>query len=221
MIDELRSVGPVDGLPVLYFHSPATACEEMADAESAAGSLGLRVSAIPRPLVAVEDPGQFVAAVAQRTADVIDALGVDEIAFLAWSGGAPYALAAAAQLGSSVTAVHLVSPVPGPLTGPDAVPDQTERLRQVAASTAASEWISSPAALRDYQAVAAPWPFDVGTIASPVTIWSPDDDEVVPPRLVEHLAAQMPNVDVVRVEGGHDWLMANWATVLARLPAAR
>ncbi|MCP3910892.1 MAG: hypothetical protein GY713_08070 [Actinomycetia bacterium] len=136
---------------------------------------------------------------------------------LGWSGGAPYALAASARLGSMATSIHLVSPLPGSLTGSDAVPGQSERLRQVATTTATSSWVSGPAALRDYQAVAAPRTFDVRDVGQPVTIWSPSEDEIVPPPMIERLRQRLPDASIVEVAGDHGWLTENWGTVLSRL----
>lgn len=154
---------------------------------------------------------------AADTESVIDELELDRPAVLGWSGGAPYALAAAARLGPRIAPVHLVSPVPGPLTGPDALRDQSERLRQVAHPTAESDWISGPTAVRDYQAIAAPWPFDVQSIKQDVTIWSPTDDDIVPPHLTNGLAQRLSNAAVTEVPGAHVWLIENWATVLGRM----
>lgn len=213
---EVGIVGADQSRSVFYFHSPATAGEEMRDAASAAANLDIQLISIRRPSVACDDPGEFVEAVAVDTEVVIEELGLDRPAVLGWSGGAPYALATAVR-GPRIASVHLVSPVPGPLTGPDALPDQSERLRQVAHSTASSDWISGPSALRDYQAVAAPWRFDVRSIERDVTIWSPTDDDIVPPRLLKALAQRLSNAVVVEVPGAHGWLIENWSTVLDRM----
>lgn len=209
-------MGPKGGRPVLYFHSPATSGEEVSTAASAAEQLDLRLISLRRPSIVSHQGDDFVSAVAEHTERLIEVLGLDEPAVVGWSGGAPYALAATVRLGREVSAVHLVSPVPGPLRGPDALPNQTGRLREVAATTAASSWVTGPAMLRDYQALASPWNFDLGAINQLVTIWAPTDDEIVPLHLLEHLSHRLPIVDVVEVAGSHDWLMDNWSTVLAR-----
>ena len=210
-------MGPKAGRPVFYFHSPATAGEEMSAAASAAEQLNLRLISLRRPSIVSHPGDDFVTTVAEHTETVIEELGLDEPAVVGWSGGAPYALATLIRLGRRVSAVHLVSPVPGPLRGPDALPNQTERLRQVAATTAASSWVTGPATLRDYQALASPWRFDIGAISQLVTIWAPTEDEIVPLHLVEHLVHSLPSADVVEVAGSHDWLINNWSIVLARL----
>ncbi len=211
---EIGNVGPVDGIPVVYFHSPSAAGEELDGAAEAAHATGLRLITLRRPSVAGDQPSTFLPTVADSIAQVVGALALERPAFLAWSGGAPYALASAARLGAETGPLHLVSPVPGALTGPDAVPNQSARLQEVARTTASSPWAGSPAALRDYQAVAAPWPFAVDEIEQPVTIWAPTDDEIVPPRLAAHLADRLRASTVIDVPGAHDWLIHNWDRVL-------
>jgi hypothetical protein len=66
-------------------------------------------------------------------------------------------------------------------------------------------------------AVVAPWTFDLRSVTQPVTIWAPTEDQVVPPRLVDHLARQLPQAETVNVHGSHDWLIENWFTVLRRI----
>lgn len=214
---EVSVIGPEDGASVMYFHSPATSGEEMAGAAAAATGHHLRVISVRRPSIVCEAHDEFVETVAIDAGGVVEALGLDRPALLAWSGGAPYALAAAAHLGHRASLVHLASPVPGPLTGSDAVPNLSDRLRQVARTTQTSSWATSPEALRDYRAVAAPWAFDLGAIAQHVTIWSPTEDQIVPLHLSEHLRHRLPSAEIVEVVGAHDWLITNWATALERV----
>lgn len=211
----VTEVGPADGRPVLYFHSPATAGDELAGAGRAAAAVGLRLLTLARPSFDWDDPTTFVDVVAQAAATVIDELSPDLRVLLGWSGGAPYALATAALVGPGIGALHLVSPVPGPLTGPDAVADQTRRLQEVADTTPTSPWATAPAVLRDYQAVAAPWTFDLDSIRCPATIWAPTEDEITPPHLCRHLADRLPAATLVEVPGRHDWLLGNWPEILA------
>ena len=218
MVDVVRRGRP-SGRPVLYFHSPASSGEELDGAgEEAARALGIELLTIVRRSVAAHDAGRsFMATVASDAHLTAQALALESVAVLGWSGGAPYALAASERLGPVVTAVHLVSPLPGPLTGPDAVPDQSERLQQIATTSPTSSWVTAPGALRDYLAVVAPWPFDASSIVQPVTIWAPTSDDIVPPPLVDHLAHQLPHAETVNVSGTHDWIMDNWSTVLRRI----
>lgn len=212
-------LGSPSGRPVLYFHSPASSGEELDGAgEEAARELGIELLTIVRRSLAFHDAGSgFMATVASDADLFVKALGLESVAVLGWSGGAAHALAASERLGPVVPAVHLVSPLPGPLIGPDAVPDQSERLQQIATTSPTSSWVAAPGALRDYMAILAPWPFDVRSVMQPVTIWAPTEDDVVPPRLVDHLARQLPHAETVNVPGSHDWIMENWSTVLRRI----
>jgi pimeloyl-ACP methyl ester carboxylesterase len=186
--------------------------------EEAAGDLGIELLTIVRPSLTADDTGgRFMATVASDADLFVKALGLKSVAVLGWSGGAPYALAASARLGSVVPAVNLVSPLPGPLIGPDAVPHQSERLQEIATTSPTSSWVTAPGALRDYLAVVAPWPFDMRSVVQPVTIWAPTEDDIVPPRLVDHLARQLPHAETVDVPGSHGWIMENWSTVLRRI----
>lgn len=119
---QLCGVGPDDGDVVFYFHSPATSGEELTGAVAAGAELHLRLLCLKRPTVECDEPTRFVDTVANDVAAVTEALGLTNLAILGWSGGTPYALAASGRLGPTVTSIHLVSPVPGPLTGPDAYP---------------------------------------------------------------------------------------------------
>ena len=212
-------LGSPGGRPILYFHSPASSGEELdGAAENAARELGIELVTIVRRSLAAHDSGScFMATVASDADLLVKALGLESVTVLGWSGGAPYALAASERLGPVAPAVHLVSPLPGPLIGPDAVPHQSERLQQVATTSPTSGWAVAPGALRDYMAVVAPWPFDVHSVLQPVTIWAPTEDDIVPPRLVDHLARQLPHAETVNVPGSHDWIMENWSTVLRRI----
>lgn len=214
---EVGVLGPDQGRPILYFHSPATSGEELSDAASVAARLQVRLITLRRPSVECDDPCEFVEIVANVVGAVVDALALDRPAVLGWSGGAPYALASAASIGPQITAVHLVSPVPGPLTGPDAVPNQSDRLRQVANTTPTSPWVSGVSTARDYQAVAAPWTFRLDSIAPPITIWAPTKDEIVPQHLMKRLADTLPGSAIIEVPGDHHWLTRNWSTVLDRI----
>lgn len=218
--DVLR-VGHSGGRPVLFFHSPASAGEELGDAaDRAAHELGIEVFSMVRRSLADEGAGErFMAAVASDTQRVLGALSLGPVVALGWSGGGPYALAAADRLGLAVPEVHLVSPLPGPLTGPDALAHQSARLRQIVGTSPTSNWVVAPGTLRDYMALVAPWPFEVTSVRQPVTIWAPTDDEVVPPGLLEGLASRLPHSKTMRIPGSHDWFTMHWSTVLGQIVA--
>lgn len=214
---EVSVIGPDDGQPVLYFHSPSTSGEELGDSGSVAARLQVRLITVRRPSISHDEPSDFVDAVAKDVAVAVEVLGLGRPSLLGWSGGAPYALASAAYLGPAIDAIHLVSPVPGPLTGPDAVPSQTDRLEQVANTTASSPWVTGPSVLRDYQAVAGPWTFGLESILQQVTIWAPAEDEITPVRLARRLAGRLHDSVIIEVPGAHDWFTQNWSTVLERI----
>ena len=214
---EVVSVGPVDGTPVLYFHSPSTAGGELKAAVNAAESFGVRLLSARRPTLAGTDAATFVESVARDTSEVVAIMELGQVALLGWSGGGAHCLATAALLGDTVATVHLVSPVPGPLSGPDALTPLSPRLREVAGTTAESSWATHPTALRDYQALSHPWTFDLGNVTQSVTIWAADNDETVPPELMGYLVDRLAKVRVVDVAGDHSWLGDNWHTVLGHI----
>lgn len=120
--------GDAAGQPVLAFHG-APACRLMfATADAEARRQGLKLIAPDRPgygLSPRDDlPGMAKPTLASRTAahmDLAEALGLDRFAVLGISGGAPYATALAARLGSRATALALVSPM-GPIADQLALP---------------------------------------------------------------------------------------------------
>lgn len=108
--------GAPDGIAVLAFHG-APASRLMFDvAHLAAREQGIRLIAFDRPGYGLS-PLDYGATLKSRTetfAALADALGLDRFAVLGISGGGPYAVALAAQLGRRVTALALVSPL-GPV----------------------------------------------------------------------------------------------------------
>lgn len=71
---EVGVVGPDDGRPMLYFHSPATSGEELVDATSVAECLNVRQITLRRPSIVCAEPANFVATVTAATGVVIEAL---------------------------------------------------------------------------------------------------------------------------------------------------
>lgn len=121
-----RNVGVVEhgdprGRPVLLFHgSPSSRLgHEFSDAPARAR--GIRVVCPDRPGIGRSDPSDYrrIADSARDVAALADALGIDRFAVLGYSGGGPYALAAAALLTERVEAVGLMAGT-GPLDRPGA-----------------------------------------------------------------------------------------------------
>lgn len=216
---EIHRRGCASGTPVLYFHSPATSGEELnGDGDAAAHECGVQlITIVRRSLVHDGLSESFMETVASDTLLACQALELDSIHVLGWSGGAPYALAATAQLGALANSVHLISPVPGQLVGDSAIEHQSERLQAIARTTPTSDWAQSPAAFRDYAALAGPWSFDFADIRQHVTIWAPESDEIVPPHLVEQLSCQLLDSETIVVAGDHNWVMDNWLSVFHRI----
>lgn len=216
---DVRRFGSSTGQPVLYFHSPASSGQELdGAADRAATQLDIKLLTIVRRSLADHDElASFMATVASDSALLAEALELESAVVLGWSGGGPYALAASERLGPLARSVHLVSPLPGPLIGPYAVPHQSARLQQIAATSPTSSWVTAPGALRDYLGLVAPWPFDVSAVAQHVTIWAPTADEIVPPQLIDHLTRQLSRTETIHVPGSHDWIADNWPTVLQQI----
>lgn len=105
--------GDRSGRPVLAFHG-APACRVMfAVADTAARRLDLRIIAPDRPGYGLSDPlrGRSLGDWAGDVAQLMDHLAIGRAAVLAISGGGPYAIATAAQLGPRIRGLALVSPL--------------------------------------------------------------------------------------------------------------
>ena len=131
--------GDPDGTPVVLFHgAPGSRGFRPRDAQTRAA--GVRLVTFDRPGY---DGSDAVAAptllgVARDVLELADALGLERFAVVAWSGGAPAAVATAFAAPERVTALALVSG-PGPL---DEVPGGWEALgdyRRPTAETARRE----------------------------------------------------------------------------------
>ena len=116
------------GTPLIAFHG-APACRLMfASADEPARRLGLEIIAPDRPGYGLSplDADPTLESRTDQNVALVDALGLDRFAVIGVSGGAPYAVALAARLGSRVTNLALVSPM-GPIA---------ECLAEVTAETA-------------------------------------------------------------------------------------
>lgn len=68
----------------------------------------------------------------------------------------------------------------------------------------AAVWRQPGAPIRDLRAYAAPWPFDLGSLATPVELWHGLDDPAVPATFSERIAAALPNAQAhLFPEEGH------------------
>lgn len=103
--------GEPAGRPVVYCHGFPSSRLEAAIAHDAALRTGVRLVSLDRPGYGLSDfqAGRRISDWPADAAHAADALKIDRFGVLGVSGGAPYALACAAALGSRVTAVGLVA----------------------------------------------------------------------------------------------------------------
>lgn len=122
--------------PVVLVHygSPHTG-RHLAPLSAAAGELGIRVLAAPRPGYGDEPRivGRDIAVSARRALEAIDRLGVGRLATLGYSGGGPHALALAALAPDRVTRVAVLAS-PAPYDGTTAWLDGTRDRRGLEAA---------------------------------------------------------------------------------------
>jgi pimeloyl-ACP methyl ester carboxylesterase len=102
----VRDAGDPQGSPVVYFHGTPGSRLDVRFGDEISTALGARVVSFDRPGYGGSDPAPYsLSSVARDAAAVADRLGLDRFAALGWSGGGPFALAAAAELGQRVTRV--------------------------------------------------------------------------------------------------------------------
>jgi pimeloyl-ACP methyl ester carboxylesterase len=114
----LDDVGDPAGTPVLYLHGTPDARLARHPDDGLATAAGVRLVAVDRPGYGASDPlpadtGAGPHAYATDVATLLDALGLDRVAVLAWSGGALAALtvAAAPSLAGRVRALGIAAGV--------------------------------------------------------------------------------------------------------------
>ncbi|QCC47968.1 alpha/beta fold hydrolase [Halobellus limi] len=128
--------GPASGTPVVWFHGTPGSRRLGSLFEAAATDCGVRLLAFDRPGYGRSPPwpSRTVRDGAQCAAAVLDDADVDSAGAVAFSGGAPYALAAAATRSDRIDRVDLVSgAVPPEMT--EEPPAIQRLLRGMAAAT--------------------------------------------------------------------------------------
>lgn len=160
-------VGDPQGTPVLWLHGTPDSRRGRHPDDSLATAAGVRLLAVDRPGCGRSDPhpGRTLATVADDLAAVADHLGIDDVGVLAWSAGAPYAVALAARHPGRIRAVVLAAPlVPISAFADPAVAEAAGPGRQMFAEMAAE---MSPGAVADEVApYMLPDPATTGAIAA-------------------------------------------------------
>jgi len=113
----IAEYGDPGGRTLLALHGAPASRLMFAVAGEAAKRHGLRLIAPDRPGYGLTPPDtgeRSLASYGDDIAAIADALGLSHVGLIGVSGGAPYAVAAAARLGDRVTVLALVSPL-GPI----------------------------------------------------------------------------------------------------------
>ena len=136
-------LGDPDGTPILFFHGFGSSRVVRHPDDAIAVAAGARIVAVDRPGIGLSSrqPNRRLTDWPGDVEVLIDHLGLDRVAIVAWSGGGPYALATAWQIPDRISAVGVIS-CPAPLSGVPGVGGYTYR-RHRAMSTAAhyAPWV--------------------------------------------------------------------------------
>ncbi|CAN5454752.1 alpha/beta hydrolase [soil metagenome] len=135
--------GDPDGTPVLFFHGFGSSRVVRHPDDDIAAAVGARVIAVDRPGIGLStrQSNRRVLDWPRDVEQLLDALGLERAAVLAWSGGGPYALACGWSIPRRVSTIGLIS-CPAPLAGVPGASGYTHR-RHRAASRAADHapWV--------------------------------------------------------------------------------
>lgn len=111
---------------MVYFHSPGPFPFETTTVADACADVDVRVLGVDR------DVQGTVVDIAKRALDRLGPRLPDSFAIAGWSGGAPFALAAAVIAAERVEHVLVACPLPGWLHGDGAIAASTPRLAMIA-----------------------------------------------------------------------------------------
>jgi len=120
--------GDPDGMPVLFFHGFGSSRVVRHPDDAIAATAGARIIAVDRPGIGLStrQPNRRLTDWPRDVEALLDRLGLEKAAIVAWSGGGPYALATAWQIPERISAVGLISS-PAPLAGVPGVSGYTYR----------------------------------------------------------------------------------------------
>lgn len=134
--------GDPEGTPVLFFHGFGSSRVVRHPDDDIAAELGVRVIAIDRPGIGIStrQPGRRVTDYPRDVAELLDILGIERCAVVAWSGGGPYALACAWQMPDRFSVIGLIS-APAPLSGAGSTGYTWPRHRAMSRTADHAPWV--------------------------------------------------------------------------------
>lgn len=180
-----------EGVPVLYFHGAASK-RDLGPDDAACDSAGVRLLRHIRPGYEGTEasPGSDLRDVAGDALDAAAEIGCERLVVMGWSGGGPYALAAASLGRSAVLGVGVLAswaPMDPPAPGLPVGVRAFMRLgrwapRPVLRATMGAAGFRTDGHVDDVRRVARPWGFSPGDAAAhlPVVAWHREADTDVP-----------------------------------------
>lgn len=238
-------VGDPDGVPVLHLHGvPGSRLSRHPD-DALSAAAGVRLVAVDRPGCgrSTPDAGRTLGTTVADLVALLDALGLDRVAVLAWSAGAPFAVALAVAHPERVTAVGLTAPAvpitayadaavaevagPGRMLFAEMAAEMTPA--DVAAEVAPFLPTETPAELECVALGRAGLEAEVAIQAAvpdvdltalpaevPVTIWAGAADEVAPPGFAGWWTGVVPHATLhVLPDEDHELHLRHWPEILA------
>lgn len=113
--------GPADGKAVLYFHGTPSSRKEILllknvgiDFDKMLVDCGLKIIVPDRGALTTYHPQRTFRSFAEDSMQLLQHLGISQCAVLCWSGGGPYALAAACFFPDMVTGVYILCGITRP-----------------------------------------------------------------------------------------------------------
>ena len=231
--------GDPDGRPVFALHGTPASGAGFAWAHDAAVEHNVYLIAPDRPGIGYSTRVQLssVCDYAPELTATADALGIDSFSIVGYSGGAPYALAAAhawlaehhrAIARAALNVANRTARIAPRIAFRSALAELsvTDRdvMRQFASPEAAlalftQAFLSGPdGVIDDYLVTARPWSFRVEEVTAPVHLWHGTDDPLVPFAHSEALMERLPRAELRAWPGeGHLAIIPHVGDVLSGL----